>query len=151
MLTGTLTERMEEYARQVGRVGQIKLVVFAIDSVHIGIQTPSNHDTLKRTYSSKIGGNGVVFTVISSPDSMPCWTSCLSASISPANTDERQAWLNMHLNSRGLTGGLLDFLTGPMTNPGPNGVPFHDFFTVLYMDKGYRGYGRRPAGSLSVM
>ena len=147
MLTAAFTERMEAYARRVGRVGQMKLVVLAMDSLHIGIQTPSNHDSLKRTYSSKISSNGVVCTVIASPDSLPCWIGCLAASISPANTDERLASLYLRLNNQGLlTGGLLDFLTGPLTNQGPNQVAYHDFFTILLMDKGYRGYGRHAAG-----
>ena len=63
MLTATFTGRMEAYARQVGRVGQMKLVVLAMDSLHIGIQTPSNHDSLKRTYSSKISSNGVIYCI----------------------------------------------------------------------------------------
>ena len=148
MLTAAFSPRMEEYARRVGRVGQMKLVVFALDSIHIAIHVPSNHDTLKRTFSSKISHNGVVFNVVASPDSMPCWASCLGASVSPANTDERQAWLSMHLNSQGLTGGFLDFLTGPHTTPAPNQVQVlrYDFFVVLLIDKGYRGYGRQPAG-----
>ena len=54
MLTAAFTPRMEEYARRVGRVGQMHLVVFAIDSLHLGVHTPSNHDCLKRTFSSKI-------------------------------------------------------------------------------------------------
>ena len=144
MLTAAFTERMDAYARRVGRVGQMKLVVLAMDSLTIGIQTPSNHDSLKRTYSSKISSNGVVCTVISSPDSLPVWVGCLAASVSPANTDERLASLYLH---QGLDGGLLDFLTGPLTNLGPNQVAFHDFFTIILMDKGYRGYGRQPAGS----
>ena len=110
MLTAAFSPRMHEYARRVGRVGEMKLVVFALDSIHIAIQVPSNHDTLKRTFSSKISHNGVVFNVVASPDSMPCWASCLGASVSPANTDERQAWLSMHLNSQGLTGGFLTSL-----------------------------------------
>ena len=146
MLAAAYSERMEAYARRVGRVGEMKLVVMSMDSIHIAIQTPANHDTLKRTFSSKIGGNGVVFHAVAGADSMPLWTGCLGASVSPANTDERQAWLALHLNSQGMTGGLLDFLTGPMTNPGPNGASFYDFFTVLLVDKGYREYGRQPAG-----
>ena len=141
MLTAAFTERMEAYARRVGRVGQMKLVVLAMDSLHIGIQTPSNHDSLKRTYSSKLSSNGVVCTVIASPDSLPCWIGCLAASISPANTDERLASLYLRLNNQGLLiGGLLDFLTGPLTNQGPHQAAYHDFFTILLMDKGYRGY-----------
>ena len=98
MLTAAFTERMNAYARRVGRVGQMKLVVLGIDSLHIGIQTPSNHDSLKRTYSSKISSNGVVCTVISSPDSLPVWIGCLAASVSPANTDERLASLYLALH-----------------------------------------------------
>ena len=59
MLAAAYSERMEAYARRVGRVGEMKLVVMSMDSIHIAIQTPANHDTLKRTFSSKIGGNGV--------------------------------------------------------------------------------------------
>ena len=150
MLTAAFTPRMEEYARQVGRVGMMKLTVFAIDSVHLEVQTPGNHDCLKRTYSSKISGSGVVCTVIASPDSMPCWIGCLAASVSPANTDERLGELYLRLNSQGVNGGLLDFLTGPLTDQGQPHIAFHDFFTILLMDKGYRGYGRQPAGSGSV-
>ena len=128
----------------------MKLVVLAMDSLHIGIQTPSNHDSLKRTYSSKISSNGVVFTVIASPDSLPCWIGCLAASVSPANTDERLASLYLRLNNQGLNGGLLDFLTGPSTNQGPNQVAFHDFYAILLKDKGYKGYGRHAAGSYSL-
>ena len=54
MLTASFTPRMKAYERRVGRVDDMKLVVFAIDSLHLGVQTPSNHDTLKRTFSSKI-------------------------------------------------------------------------------------------------
>ena len=143
-------DRMEAYGRRVGRPGQMKLVVFSIDSVHVAIQTPGNHDTLKRTYSSKIGHNAVVCTVIASADSLPCWMGCLSASVSPSNTDERLASLFLRLNGQGnIVGGLLDFLTGPVKDQGldPGQVPFHDFYTVLLMDKGYKTYGRQAAGS----
>ena len=127
----------------------MKLVVLAIDSLHLGVQTPSNHDTLKRTFSSKISRSGVVCTVVSSSDAMPCWIGCLAASVSPANTDERLGELYMRLNSQGLNGGLLDLLTGPTTQ-GQNQNAFHDFFTILLMDKGYRGYGRHVAGSQTL-
>ena len=53
----------------------------------------------------------------------------------------------LRLNSQGLPGGLLDFLTGPLTNRGPQQVDFHDFFTILLMDRGYKPYGRHAAGS----
>ena len=72
---------------------------------------------------------------------------CLAASVSPANTDERLASMYLRLNSQGLPGGLLDFLTGPLTNRGPQQVDFHDFFTILLMDRGYKPYGRHAAGS----
>ena len=146
MLTAAFSDRLLGYAARVGRPpGDFKLVVFSIDSMHVAIQTPTNHDTLKRTFSSKIGSNAVVCTVISTPDAMPCWFGCLAASVSPANTDERLASMYMRLNSQGLPGGLLDFLTGPSTNRGQ--VDFHDFFTVLLMDRGFKPYGRLAAGS----
>ena len=144
MLTAVFTPRMEAYARRVGRVGQMRLCVLAMDSLHLGIDTPTNHDCLKRTYSSKISRSGVVTSVIASPDAMPKWIGCLAASVSPANTDERLGEMYLHLNSQGLNGGLLDFLIGPLTHQGPNA--HHDFFTVLLIDKGYRPYGRQPAG-----
>ena len=148
MLTAAFTARLDAYAARVGRLpGDVKLVVFSIDSLHLAIQTPSNHDSLKRTFSSKIGSNAVVCTVISTPDSLPCWFGCLAASVSPANTDERLASMYLRLNSQGLPGGLLDFLTGPLTNHGPPQVNFHDFFTVLLMDRGFKTYGRHAAGS----
>ena len=148
MLTACFSDRLLEYARRVGRPpGVMKLVVFAIDSMHVAIQTPSNHDSLKRTFSSKIGCNAVVCTVISSTDALPCWFGCLAASVSPANTDERLASMYLRLNGQGLPGGLLDFLTGPLTNHGPPQVNFHDFFTVLLMDRGFKTYGRHAAGS----
>ena len=152
MLTAAFTPRLDAYAGRVGRLpGEIKLVVFAIDSLHVAIQTPSNHDSLKRTFSSKIGGNAVVCTVISGADSLPCWFGCLAASVSPANTDERLASMYLRLNSDGLPGGLLDFLTGPHTNRGPQQVDFHDFFTILLMDRGFKPYGRHAAGSYSSL
>ena len=146
MLTAAFTPRMEEYARRVGRVGQMHLVVFAIDSLHHGVHTPSNHDCLKRTFSSKISQSGVVTTVIASPDAMPCWIGPLAASVSPSNTDERIGEMLFHLNNQGHRGGILDFLRGPLTPPRPNRVPFRNFFVVLLADKGYRGYGRAPPG-----
>ena len=149
MLTAAFTPRMRAYERRVGRIDEMKLVVLAIDSLHLGVQTPSNHDTLKRTFSSKISRSGVVCTVVSSSDAMPCWIGCLAASVSPANTDERLGELYMRLNSQGLNGGLLDLLTGPTTQ-GQNQIAFHDFFTILLMDKGYRGYGRHVAGSQTL-
>ena len=147
MLTASFTPRMKAYERRVGRVDEMKLVVFAIDSLHLGVQTPSNHDTLKRTFSSKISRSGVVSTVIASPDSMPVWVGCLAASVSPANTDERLGDLYIR---QGLNGGLLAFLTGPLTDQGQNHIAFHDFFIILLMDKGYRGYGRHVAGSQTL-
>ena len=118
MLTAAFTPRMKAYERRVGKVDEMKLVVLGVDSLHLGVQTPSNHDTLKRTFSSKISRSGVVSTVIASPDYMPVWIGCLAASVSPANTDERLGELHMRLNSEGLKGGLLDFLTGPLTDQG---------------------------------
>ena len=149
MLTAAFTPRMRAYERRVGRIDEMKLVVLAIDSLHLGVQTPSNHDTLKRTFSSKISRSGVVCTVVSSSDAMPCWIGCLAASVSPANTDERLGELYMCLNSQGLNGGLLDLLTG-LTTQGQNQIASHDFFTVLLMDKSYRGYGRHVAGSQTL-
>ena len=141
MLTASFSARLDAYAGRVGRQpGEIKLVVFSIDSLHLAIQTPSNHDSLKRTFNSKIGSNAVVCTVISTPDSLPCWFGCLAASVSPANTDERLASMYLRLNSQGLPGGLLDFLTG---------LP--DFCIVLLADRGFRPYGRHVAGSLSLL
>ena len=149
MLAAVFHDRVEAYERRTGRQGRMKLVVYAIDSIHVAIQTPSNHDALKRTFSSKIHSNAVVCSVIASADAMPCWMGCLSASVSPANTDERLASNFLHLNSHGnLVGGLLDFLTGPLKEQGlgPGEHPFPDFFTVLLMDKGYKPYGRLAAG-----
>ena len=143
MLTAAFSSRLVAFAGQVGRPpGDFKLVVFAIDSLHLATQTPGNHDTLKRTFSSKIGKNVVVCTLISSPDALPCWVGCLAGSVSPANTDERLASTFLRLNSQGLPGGLLDFLTGPLSTRG-----FHDFFTILMADRGYKPYGRHAAGS----
>ena len=140
-LSAVFMGRLQAYERRVGRQGEMKLVVLALDSNHLSVQTPSNHDALKRTYSSKVGHNAVVCQAIASPDGMPCWMGCLSASTSPSNTDERQANLFFRLNAQGnLVGGLADFLTGPMEA---------DFFTVLLMDKGYKTYGRGAVGQMS--
>ena len=141
MLTAAFTPRLVAYANRVGRPpGDFKLIVYSIDSLHVGTQTPSDHDSLKRTFSSKIGKNAVVATVISTPDALPVWFGCLAASVSPANTDERLASMYLRLNSQGLPGGLLDFLTG---------LP--DFCIVLLADRGFRPYGRHVAGSLSLL
>ena len=139
MLTAAFTPRMKAYERRVGKVDEMKLVVLGVDSLHLGVQTPSNHDTLKRTFSSKISRSGVVSTVIASPDYMPVWIGCLAASVSPANTDERSEELYIRLSSQGLNEGLLDFQAEP-----------HDFFIILLMDKGYRGYGRHVADSQTL-
>ena len=63
--------------------------------------------------SSKIKKNAVVTTTIASPDGLPKFIGCLSASISPANTDERIAATLYQLNQV-LPGGLRDFLMGPL-------------------------------------
>ena len=63
--------------------------------------------------SSKIKKNAVVTTTIASADGLPKFIGCLSASISPANTDERIAATLYQLN-QALPGGLRDFLLGPL-------------------------------------
>ena len=110
MLTAAFSSRLVAFAGQVGRPpGDFKLVVFAIDSLHLATQTPGNHDTLKRTFSSKIGKNAVVCTLISSPDALPCWVGCLAGSVSPANTDERLASTFLRPNSQTVNQGRRSF------------------------------------------
>ena len=89
--------------------------------------------------STKLKKNAVVTTAIASADGIPKFIGCLSASISPANTDERLAAKLYELNDAGhLPGGLRDFLLGPLLVQGlqPLEQPYHDFFTVLLLDKG---------------
>lgn len=89
--------------------------------------------------SSKIKKNAVVTTAIASADGLPKFIGVLSASISPANTDERVAATLYELNEAGLLpGSLRDFLQGPLRVQGlqPGEQPYGDFFTVLLLDKG---------------
>jgi hypothetical protein len=139
MLNETLQHQRNIYAARVNKVGKIKLAVLAMDGLHIATHKSQSQEHLRRLYSSKIKSNAVVSTVISSPDGLPKFVGCLSASLSRANTDERIAATLMQLNNDGLTtGSLLDFLMGPMKNQGLDvgEQPFHDFFTVLLIDKG---------------
>lgn len=95
MLTAAFSSRLVAFAGQVGRPpGDFKLVVFAIDSLHLATQTPGNHDTL-----------------ISSPDALPCWVGCLAGSVSPGGLLD---FLTGPLSTRGFH----DFFTILMADRG---------------------------------
>ena len=89
--------------------------------------------------STKIKSNALVHTVIASADGIARFIGCLAMAVSPANTDERIAAMLYELNDNGLlSGGLKDFLLGPILRMGllPGEIPFHDFYIVLLIDRG---------------
>ena len=135
---------MQHYEQQNNIVGQMKLVIFALDSVTIATQQLSEHQHGKKNFSTKVGKCGVISTCIVSLDGMPKYITNMASSSSPSCTDERIMAKLMALEDPPnplIAGGLRSFLTGPVLNHAQHGV-YHDFFTVLIPDLGYKPWGR---------
>ena len=105
-------------------------------------------------FSGKIGKCGLLSTALCSPDGLPKYVTNIASSSSPTCTDERIIATLMDLEDPAnpvLTGGVRSFLTGPTIQPpGQQQAPYHDFFTVLILDLGYRSYGRLPVNAISL-
>ena len=135
---------MQHYEQQNNQRGQMKLVIYALDSVTIATQQLSEHQHGKKNFSTKVGKCGVISTCIVSLDGMPKYITNMASSSSPSCTDERIMAKLMALEDPPnplIAGGLRSFLTGPVLNHAQHGV-YHDFFTVLIPDLGYKPWGR---------
>jgi hypothetical protein len=124
-------------------VGSTKMAVLGLDSITIATQRMSEHQHGKKNFSGKIHKQGLVSSVLTSPDGLPKYVMNMTSSSSPTCTDERLMAHLMDLENPLnplITGGLRSFLTGPLTVPAPGQPARHDFFTVLNIDLGNRFY-----------
>jgi hypothetical protein len=150
MLYAVFSPLRDAYAIRVGlNPADVKLAVVCLDGLHCAVQKSSSHEHFRRLHSGKLKKNGVVIQGIASLDAKPQFIGCMTASISPANTDERIAAGLYQMNANGShTGGLRDWLMGPMKflNLRPGQVPYYDFFIMVLLDRGYKVFGNLPAG-----